>query len=68
MFELDLLKNKLKKIFQFSRFSYCDNWISVIRRQQLLQRTSPELLAGFLTNLAGIILINCSNGFGAMPI
>ena len=27
--------------------SYCDRWMSVVRRQQLLQMTSPKLLAGF---------------------
>ena len=28
--------------------SYCDRWMSVVRRQQLLQTTSPpKLLAGF---------------------
>ena len=45
--------------------SYCDYWMSVVRRpsfivrhQQLLQRTSPpKLLAGFLPNLTGMILI-----------
>ena len=28
---------------------YCDHWMSVnvVRRQQLLQMTSPKLLAGF---------------------
>ena len=44
--------------------SYCDRWMSVVhraspfvRRQQLLQRTSPpKLLAGFLPNFAGMIL------------
>ena len=44
--------------------SYCDHWMSLVRRpsstvrrQQLLQRTSPNVLAGFLPNLAGMILI-----------
>ena len=45
--------------------SYCDRWMSVVRhhscvvcRQQLLQRTSPpKQLAGFLPNLAGLILM-----------
>ena len=44
--------------------SYYDHWMSVVcrassvRHQQLLQRTSsPKLLAGFLPNLAGLILI-----------
>ena len=38
--------------------SYCDRWMSVVRHQQLLQRTSPpKLLAGFSQNLAGIIFI-----------
>ena len=27
--------------------SYCDRWMWVVRRQQLLQTTSPKLLAGF---------------------
>ena len=37
--------------------SYCDRWMSVVRRQQLLKRTSlPYLLAGFRPNLAGMIL------------
>ena len=28
--------------------SYCDHWMSVVRRQHLLQTTSPpKLLAGF---------------------
>ena len=32
--------------------------MTVVRRQQLLQRTSPsELLAGFLPNLVGMIFI-----------
>ena len=30
--------------------------LSTVRRQQLLQRTSPILLAGFLPNKAGMIL------------
>ena len=34
---------------------------SVVRRQQLLERTSPpKLLAGFLPNLVGMILISPS--------
>ena len=37
--------------------SYCDHWMSALRRQQLLQRTSHKLLAGFLPNLAGMILV-----------
>ena len=38
--------------------SYCDCGMSVVRRQQLLQKTSyPKLLAGFRPNLAGMILI-----------
>ena len=45
--------------------SYCDRWMPVVRceacfvrHKQLLQRTSPpKLLAGFLPNLAGMILI-----------
>ena len=38
--------------------SYCDRLMSVVRRQQLLQATSPpKLLAGFLPNLVGMILI-----------
>ena len=38
--------------------SYCDCWMSVVRRQQLLQRTSPpKLLVGFKLNLVGMILI-----------
>ena len=37
--------------------SYCDRWMSVARRQQLLQRTSPpKQSAGFLPNLEGMIL------------
>ena len=39
--------------------SYCDHWMSVVRRQQLLQRTGPpKLMAGFIPNLAGMILIS----------
>ena len=34
----------------------CASSCVVVRRQQLLQRTSPNLLAGFLPNLASIIL------------
>ena len=37
--------------------SYCDHWMSFVRRQQLLQRTSPKLLAGFYQILVGMILI-----------
>ena len=37
--------------------SYCDHLMSVVHRQQLLQRTSPKLLAGFRPNLVGMILI-----------
>ena len=45
--------------------SYCDHWmsvvrhlLSVVRRQQLLQRTSPpKLQAGFWPNLVGMILV-----------
>ena len=37
--------------------SYCDCWMSAVSRQQLLQRTSPKLLAGFLPNLAAMIII-----------
>ena len=43
---------------------YCDHLMSVVRRalcvvrrQQLLQRTSPKLLAEILQNLTGMILI-----------
>ena len=37
---------------------YCDYWLSVVRRQQLLQRTSPpKLLAGFRFDLVGMIFI-----------
>ena len=40
------------------RMSYCDHWMSVVCRQQLLQRThSPKLLAGFWPNLVGLVLI-----------
>ena len=59
--------------------SYCDHWMSVmccassvVRRQQLLQRTTfLKLLAGFLPNFVGMILImalfdNCSNGSGPL--
>ena len=27
--------------------SYCDRWMSLERRQQLLQKSAPKLLAGF---------------------
>ena len=38
--------------------SYCDCLMSVVRQTQLLQRTSPpKLLAGFGTNILGMILI-----------
>ena len=38
--------------------SYCDHWMSVVRRQLLLQWTSPpKRLAGFLPNMVEIILI-----------
>ena len=45
--------------------SYCDHWMSVVRRvssvvrrQQLLLRTSPPtLLGGFVSNLTEMILI-----------
>ena len=37
--------------------SYCDRCMYVVRRQQLLQTTSPpKLLAGFGPNLVGMIL------------
>ena len=49
----------------YHKYSYCDRWMSDIHHapcgvchQQLLQRTSPpKLLAGFLPNLVGRILI-----------
>ena len=38
--------------------SYSDHWMSAVHRQKLLQMTSlPKLLAGFLPNLAGMVLI-----------
>ena len=44
------------------KVSYCDCWMSVlchplsgVCRQQLLQRTSPKLLAGFCPNITGMI-------------
>ena len=51
--------------FFASLVSYCERWMAVVRRamcyvcrQQLLQRTyPPKLLAVFLLNLAGLILI-----------
>ena len=48
------------------KMSYCDGWISIVRRQQLLKRTSPKLMAGFLPNLSEMIFMtifnDCSNG------
>ena len=37
--------------------------LSIVYRQQLLQRTSPKLLAGFLPNLTGMILYGPLYGF-----
>ena len=54
----------LAHLSHWLRVSYCDHWMSVVcrpsyvvRRQQLLQTTSPKLLAGFWPNLEGMILI-----------
>ena len=44
----------LAHLSHWLRVSYCDHWMSVVRpvscvvpRQQLLQMTSPKLMAGF---------------------